>query len=112
ANANYAFWRNVNGNYVRLGELDGVQFAHTADGYIAAPARSSAAEWEVPFYRVDPTALTPLLTLDVTADADDQGHVTGFACEIESAPGLASLHMTRAAAQAKFCAEPAAKVFE
>jgi hypothetical protein len=79
---------------------------------MAISARSSAAEWDVEFYRVDATALTPLVTLDVTAEGDANGHVTRTTCALGEAPGLASLHLTRAAARVKFCAEPAAKVFD
>ena len=112
SNATFAFWRNVGGNYVRLGELNGTNIAHTADGYLAVPAHSSAAETDIAFYRMDAAALTPLLTLSVQAEGDDQGRVTHTTCTVTEAPGLAALHMTQAAARAKFCADPAARVFD
>ena len=112
-NTNYAVWRNVDGRFARLGEVSGVEFKRTADGLLAVPARSSAASWVVAFYRIDPDTLVPLVTIDVTADqTDDQGHIVHSTCTVEEAPGLPTLRLTEAAAEAKFCAEPAAKVFD
>jgi hypothetical protein len=98
--------------YERAGEVSGVEFRRTSEGYIAVPARSSAAAWAVNFYRLDQAGLVPLVGLyieatDVTAD----GRVTGQTCAIEDAPGLAQLNLTMETARARFCAEPAAQVF-
>jgi hypothetical protein len=112
ANVDYAVWRNVHGHYVRMGEASGVQFQRTADGLIAAPARSGAADWSVYFYSISDTAMTRVATVDVHAEADDQGNVTSTTCLLNDAPGIAALHLSRAQAQTKFCAEPAAKVFD
>lgn len=108
ANENQAFWRNVNGHYVRLGEISGTEFKHTADGYLAVPANDGAATVDVAFYRVGNAALTPLATVEVHAEGDAQGHVTHTTCTLSRAQGLASLHLTRDAARAKFCADPVA----
>ncbi len=108
ANATWAFWRNVNGQYVRIGELNGTNITHTADGLLAVPAHSSAAETDISLYLVGAAALTPVLTLEVVAGADDQGRVTHVTCTVSDAPGLASLHLSRAQAQAKYCADPVA----
>jgi len=111
-NVNYAFWRNVRGHYVRLGEVSGVEFKRTADGLLAVPARGGAADWSVYFYSISDTAMTPVATVDVHAEGDDQGHVTSSTCTLNEAPGIAALHLTQAQAQTKFCAEPAARVFD
>ena len=75
-NTHYAFWRDVNGHFVRLGEGGG----------------------------------------DEAADGDVRSHVTHTTCAQSEAPGLALVHLTlahltRAAARAKFGAEPAPRVF-
>lgn len=108
-NTNYGVWRfePQSRRYARVGELSGVEFVRTDDGYLANSARSSAAAWVVSFYRFDPAALTPLVSVNVEAQGvTDAGAVTGVTCTIEEAPGLASLHMTEEAARTKFCAEP------
>lgn len=100
------------GRYERVGDVSGVEIQRTSDGYIAVPARSGAAEWNVAFYRLDESALAPLVTVNIEAtDVTEDGHVTRQTCTIEDAPGLTTLHLTRDAARAKFCAEPAAEVF-
>jgi hypothetical protein len=111
-NVDYAFWRNVHGRYVRMGELNGVEFKRTPEGFLAAPARAGAADWSVGFYSVSDAAIAPLASVDVHAEGDADGHVTKVACTLANAPGIAALHLTRAQAQAKFCAEPAARVFD
>jgi hypothetical protein len=113
ANATWAFWRNVHGRFVRLGELNGTNIARTADGLLATPQHDSAAEMDVSLYQVSDTALTPVLTLDVAAVANDQGQLDHVTCTLTGdAPGLASLHLSRAQAQAKYCADPVAKGFD
>jgi hypothetical protein len=110
-NTNYGVWRfdPQTRRYARLGEMSGVEFMRTSDGYLASSARSSAAAWVVSFYRFDPNALTPLVSVNVEAQGvNDAGQATGVTCTIEEAPGLAALHMTEDAARTKFCAEPAA----
>ncbi len=114
ANIEAALWRfdPATNAFVRLGEVSGVARVLTADRYLAVPSRGGAASWEVSFYRFDPAALTPLATVEVTADGDDQGRATNVQCRLGEAPGIASLNLTPAAAQTKFCAEPAARVFD
>jgi hypothetical protein len=114
-NTAYAVWlyNGDAGAYRRAGELSGVEFARTSEGYIAVSARSSAASWNVAFYRLGEQTFEPLVTVNVTAnDVIDDGRVLRSTCIIEAAPGLASLNLTEDAARAKFCAEPAAGVFE
>jgi len=110
-NTNFGVWRfdPQSQHFVRLGELSGAAFTRTTDGYLASSARSSAAAWVVSFYRFDPTAITPLVSVNVEAQGvNERNEVTGVTCTIEDAPGLASLHMSEQAARTKFCAEPAA----
>ncbi|WP_395648167.1 FG-GAP repeat protein [Terricaulis sp.] len=113
-NTEYAVWlyNGADNAYRRAGIISGMEFSRTSEGYLAAPARSSAASWNVAFYRVEAT-LEPLVTISVTAtDVTDAGQVRASECKIEAAPGLASLNMTEEAARAKFCAEPQAGVFQ
>lgn len=110
-NTNFGVWRfdPQSQHFVRLGELSGAAFTRTTDGYLASSARSSAAAWVVSFYRFDPAAITPLVSVNVEAQGVNEHHeVTGVTCTIEEAPGLASLHMSEQTARTKFCAEPAA----
>lgn len=100
------------GAYQRAGEVSGVEIQRTSEGYIAVPARSGAAAWNVAFYRLDEGGLIPLVTVGVEAqDVSADGRVTRSDCTLTDAPGLADLNLTLEAAQAKFCAEPAAGVF-
>ena len=113
-NTEHAVWlySGQDNAYRRAGEVSGVEFSRTSDGYLAVPARSSAASWNVAFYRIGP-ALEPLVTISVTAtDVTDDGQVRASECKIEEAPGLGSLNMTEEAARMKFCAEPQAGVFQ
>jgi hypothetical protein len=111
-NVDYAFWRNVHGRYVRMGELNGVEFKRTPEGLLAAPARDGAADWSVDFYSVSDAGMAAVASVDVHAEADDHGQVTKVACALGDAPGIGALQLTRAQAQAKFCAEPAARMFD
>lgn len=113
-NTQYGVWlyNGADNAYRRAGEVSGVEFSRTSDGYLAASARSSAASWEVAFYRIG-AALEPLVTVSVAAtDTTNEGQVAASECTIQAAPGLASLNMTEEAARAKFCAEPQAGVFQ
>jgi hypothetical protein len=99
------------GAYRRAGEISGVEYSRTSEGYLAVAARSSAASWNVAFYRVA-SEFEPLVTINVTAvDVTEDGRVLRSECTIEEAPGLASLNLSEGAARAKFCAEPQAGVF-
>ncbi len=97
---------------MRLGDVSGI-IHHTRDGYLAVAGKSSAAEWDVSFYRIAPNALEEIATLNVAAEGDDQGNVTHTSCTLSrQGPAFGDLHMGADAARAKFCAEPAARVFE
>ncbi len=95
------------GRYDRAGEVSGVEIARTAEGYIAVPARASAVEWEISFYRLLDGQLALLATVNVEAT----GEKATSTCQLSEAPGLGDLDLTPRAAEAKFCAEPAAQVF-
>ncbi len=76
-NTEYAVWlyNGADNAYRRAGDVSGVEFSRTSEGYLAVPARSSAASWNVAFYRIGPT-LEPLVTINVTAtDVTDAGQV-------------------------------------
>jgi hypothetical protein len=113
ANQSVAFWRQSDdGAFVRLGEVNGVTLTKTADGFLAVPARSSAAEWLVTFYRIDEAALTKLGALTVKAEkTSDAGEVLDSSCTLTDDSGVSALDLTDKAAETKFCAEPAAQVF-
>jgi hypothetical protein len=111
ANVTHGVWLydRAAAHYTRVGELSGVDIQRTSEGLIAVPARSGAAEWVVSFYKLDATGLHALVSVDVQATGvSDGGQVQGQTCAVEDAPGLGELQLTRDAARAKFCAEPAA----
>jgi hypothetical protein len=113
-NRDLALWRYdpAQSRFVRLGDVSGI-IHHTRDGYLAVAGKSSAAEWDVSFYMVGPRALSELVTVNVVAEGDDQGHVSRTTCTLaRQGPAFASLGMNAEAARAKFCAEPAARVFD
>ena len=112
-NFEQALWRqDANGKFVRLGAINGVNVSKTADGYLAVPARGSAAEWSVDFYQIADAPLTPLATIAVAADKTEGDKVVHSSCTLTVSPGIKALNLTAKAAEKKFCAEPAAKVFD
>jgi hypothetical protein len=97
--------------YDRAGEVNGVAIARTAEGYVAVPARASAEEWDISFYRLLDGQFALLAIVTVKATGAKDGVVERFTCQLDEAPGLGDLNLTSRAAEAKFCAEPAAQVF-
>lgn len=110
-NTEYAVWlySGAEGRFERVGAVSGVEITRTDEGYVAVPARSSAAAWAVAFYRLDQEGLHPLVTLQL--DGEEDGGAVRSTCTVQEAPGLAALGLSERAAQEKFCAEPAAQVF-
>lgn len=110
-NTTHAVWifSGERGVYERVGDISGVSIERTADGLIAVPARSSAAAWNVTFYKLDEGGLHPMVTVAVEAPAG-RGNEAG--CTLAESPGLRDLNLTEGAARERFCAEPAAQVFE
>lgn len=98
------------GAYRRVGEISGVEIANTADGYVAVPARSSAAAWNVAFYQLDAEGLLMLVSVNVEGEELAGGQIRST-CSLLDAPGIARINLSAADAEAKFCAEPAAQVF-
>jgi len=111
-NTEYGVWifNGERQRFERVGELSGVEFERTADGYIAAAARSSAAAWAVNFYTLDGAGLQPLATVYVQGEELAGGRIRST-CALEEAPGIAALGLSEQAAREKFCAEPVAQVF-
>jgi hypothetical protein len=109
-NTEYGVWifNGERGVYERVGDISGVSVERTSDGLIAVPARSSAIEWAIAFYKLDEGGLHPMATVRVTAP---EGRSNEPGCALDEAPGLRDLNLTQEAAQARFCAEPAAQVF-
>ena len=113
-NRDLALWRfdSAQSRFVRLGDVSGI-IHHTRDGYLAVAGKSSAAEWDVSFYTIGAGALSELVTVNVAAEGDDQGNATRTTCTLgRQGPAFGSLRMSADAARAKFCAEPAARVFD
>ncbi len=107
-NTNYALWYAPPGgkHFTRLGEVSAVDFHKTDSGFIAAPARSSANEWAVQFFKLAPDGkLKPVLTANVIAKGDP-GHIIGVDCSVTDNGGFRGLKLSPKAAQAKFCGEP------
>lgn len=110
-----ALWKREKATrqYTRIGEVNGIAFQRTADGYLAVQARSSAASWGVSFYDMTGPALVPLALIQIAArETAETGAVTGTQCTLEEISTAALAQQTREAAQAKFCAEPAADVYK
>lgn len=109
-NTNFAIWYSPPGanRFVRLGEVSAVNFGKAADGLIAASSRSSANSWSVEFLQLKDAALTPIATVDVTAEGDPD-HIMGVKCEVSEAKGAKALKLERKAVKARFCADPAVK---
>lgn len=113
-NRDLALWRfdPATARFVRLGDVSGI-IHRTRDGYLAVAGKSSAAEWDVSFYAIGPNALNELITVNVTAEGDASGNVAGTTCTIgRQGQAFASLGISVDAARTKFCAEPAARVFD
>lgn len=98
------------GAYRRVGEISGVEIANTADGYVAVPARSSAAAWNVAFYQLDANGLHMLASVNVEGEELAGGQIRST-CTLLDAPGVDRIGLDAAQAEAKFCSEPAAQVF-
>jgi hypothetical protein len=106
-NTSWALWmQTADGkSFVRAGEPSGVGVSKTESGYISVPARSSANEWGVTFYKLEGGELKPVVTADVIANGEP-AKMTGVDCTVTDAGGLASTGLDAAAAQKHFCAEP------
>ncbi|HEV7692684.1 MAG TPA: hypothetical protein VGO52_17735 [Hyphomonadaceae bacterium] len=105
-NITWALWRqSADNKFVRVGEVTGVDLKNTDSGYLAVPARSSANEWDVAFFKMDGDAMNPIVTTTVTARGTPD-KITGQDCELADDGGLAWTGLAQDAAEAKFCAEP------
>ncbi len=105
-NTTWAVWRQVDGpKFVRVGEPNGVSIVKTDSGYIAVQGRSSAADYYVSFFKLEPEELKPVLTIEVSGKGEP-GKVTDVECALTDDGGLAGTGLTEDAAHEKFCAEP------
>lgn len=111
ANTLYGVWifNGARGAYDRVGQIEAVGIERTSDGLIAAAGRSSATSWAINFYKLDENGLRPMVNISVTAPAREGG---APGCALETTPGLGELGISDEAARDRFCAEPAAQVFE
>ncbi|MBN8606922.1 MAG: hypothetical protein J0L81_08385 [Caulobacterales bacterium] len=111
ANIANAIWlfSGESGAYRRVGEVSGVSIERTAEGYVAVPARGGAALWNVAFYRLDGEGLHMLASVNV--EGEDVNGAIRSSCSLADAPGIGAIDLDTRAAEAKFCAEPAAQVF-
>lgn len=95
------------GAYRRVGEISGVDIVNTADGFVAVPARSGAAAWNVAFYQLDITGLHMLASVNIEGEELAGGQIRST-CALLDAPGVDRIGLTPEAAETKFCAEPVA----
>lgn len=111
-NTTSALWifNGERGRYERAGEVSGVEIERTADGYIAVPARSSAAAWNVSFYRLSDIGLAKLVAVEVVGEERAGGAIEST-CSLVESNGLPAIALSETEAREKFCAEPAAQVF-
>ena len=110
-NTDYGVWIYDGARYGRVGEISGVEVERTADGLIAVPARSSAASWNVRYYRLDESGLRHLITAQIDGQEQLPDGSVRSTCTVSEAPGLADLNLSERAAEERFCAEPASQVF-
>jgi hypothetical protein len=111
-NTEWGVWINAGSAYRRAGEISGVEVRRTADGYIAAPARSSCCSWNVRYYTLDQAGLHDLATVYVEGQEElADGHVRST-CTLAEAPGISAINLDERGAREKFCAEPASQVFQ
>jgi hypothetical protein len=110
-NTIYGVWifNGERGVYERVGDVNALELERTSDGLIAAVARSSAVSWSIAFSKLDEGGLHPMASVYVTAPEEEGGAPT---CTLGEAPGLRDLNLTEQAARERFCAEPAAQVFQ
>jgi hypothetical protein len=109
-----ALWRlnPATGAYTRLGEISGVTMERTASGELAVSARSSAASWEVVFFKIAEDKLQRMATVEVSAEGMKDDVVVGVRCELIQAAG-AETEAAKRATEKTYCAEPvAANVFK
>jgi hypothetical protein len=106
-NTSWGVWRQADDgkSFTRMGEPEGVSIENTKSGYVAVPARSSANQWGIAFYKIEAGVLKPILTADVTARGEAD-KITGVDCVVTDDGGLASTGMDAKAAKKAFCAEP------
>jgi hypothetical protein len=112
ANTRHTVWlQKADGAFNFAGEIGGVSHDKMPSGLIAVPARSSAAEWNVAFYRVDDAKLTPIATVASTAQMSGDGKaLKSTTCELIEQPGIASMNLDAAAAEKTFCADPSVTI--
>lgn len=111
-NAEMGLWvfNAERGQFERIGDVTAVAVDRTESGLIMAPARSSAVEWEVAFYRIDEGGLHPYASAVVEAPA---GRSTEPGCRFNTAPPRQAGDdiSTVSARHAELCAA-AVRVFE
>jgi len=109
-NTTYAVYlQRGSGNYVRAGELSGLDFSYRGDGIVTASGRSSAASWGVEYFRVASDAFVPAAAVYVEATGVDENNtVTGSKCTIESVtdPALATADLCKDEAVSSIYALP------
>jgi hypothetical protein len=107
-NTTWAVWRQLDNSFQRAGELSGVGISRTEDGHLAVPARSSASEWNVEFWRLEGGELLPVATAEVSASLSDTGEASDIKCDVVLDGRSGGVGLSAEEARTKFCAEPAA----
>lgn len=112
ANTASALWvySGAGARYERAGQISSVAIERTADGFIAAPSRSNAATWSIPFYRLSDIGLVPLAIVEVRGEELAGGGVR-TTCRLVEGSGLPAIDLSEREAEEKFCAEPVAEAF-
>lgn len=103
-NLTSAIWRGTPEGFRRVGEVSGTSVETTKQGLLAVPARSSAAEWVVRFYRFEEEALEDAGTLTIQAEP--------ASCELSATDEqLEAMDLTQEQATTLLCGLDVAKVF-
>lgn len=102
-NTSYAVWRGKEGDpeFVRTGEVSGIDVTAYEPGLFITPARSSASSWNTTYHVFEDNTVTRVATAEITLGETEDAPGS---CTVVDDGGLAKIGLTLDAAQAKFCA--------
>ncbi|GAB2505240.1 hypothetical protein GCM10027167_01570 [Nocardia heshunensis] len=92
-------------NFVRIGEINGIDLEHTDSGYIATVGKGGAAEKEVSFMKIENSQLVEKVRVEIDMTEDSQGHGHGT-CKVIRSGGLAGSGLSDSQVTQRFCSEP------
>ena len=94
-NTTWRVWVQGERGFTEAGEVNGIEVAPQGEGLVAVPARSSAAEWETAYYRVEDGRLHGVFSVATDLSAGS--------CSVTDWGGLENLGLTVEQAAARYC---------